>query len=97
MALKAAATLSDLGLDEKQAAGERLDLAESPVSLWLAEPSTRGEGTGLLRTADGQSFVLGGSSGFELARMNGQELVIRTGDQEILLTLDKVYALNLPQ
>ncbi|MGI9519478.1 MAG: hypothetical protein ACR2NP_20670 [Pirellulaceae bacterium] len=70
-----------------------IDLTESH-SIWTGVPPNRSASTGLLRTADGQQFVLGGGSGFELVSTEGQTITIRRGDQELSFDVQNIYALD---
>ncbi len=70
-----------------------LDLTEV-ASIWTTLPPNRAAGTGLLRTDDGQQFILGGESGFELAAVNGSTITIRHDGQELSFDVQDIYALD---
>lgn len=92
-----AATAQDIGLPESAEATGSLPLADIPFSVWLQEPTTRNPDTGLLRTKDGQSFVLGGTSGFQLKALNDQQITLSFQDRDFSFELNQVAALNLPR
>jgi len=92
-----AVTAKDLGLSESTEVTGSLSLADIPFSAWLREPETRNPNTGLLRTKDGQSFVLGGSAGFQLKALAGQQITLSFQDRDFIFEMDQVATLNLPQ
>ena len=65
-------------------------------NVWTAAPSLRAEGTGLLRTNDGQQFVLGGTSGFSLTKIDGTVVTISRDGQSLSFELTQIYALEFP-
>jgi hypothetical protein len=91
------AQLSHLGLPDDAAAPRHLDLLATEASVWRAAPPIRGPETGLLRTNDGQEFVLGGDAGFQLLRLDGQQIVLQFQDRTMTFDLENVHALNLPR
>lgn len=66
------------------------------TNLWTAMPKLRSTGTGLLRTADGQQFVLGGESGFLLSGADGTTVTISRDGQTLSFELNQIYALEFP-
>ena len=86
-----------LGLEADQTDPGFLDLDQSSFTIWTQQPTTRAEGTGLLRTRDGQEFVLGGSNGFRLLKADKDQVVIGCNGQEMTFDLKQIHALNLPR
>ncbi|MDG2013948.1 MAG: hypothetical protein P8J33_10600 [Pirellulaceae bacterium] len=86
-----------LGIGEGEADPGFLELNQSPFTVWTQQPTTRAQGTGLLRTRDGQEFVLGGSNGFRLLKTDKNQIVLGCNGQEITFALKQIHALNLPR
>ncbi len=76
-------------------AGSTFNIAEL-TNIWTASPATRDDGTGLLRTHDGQQFVLGGASGFSLTGVDGTTVMIARDGQSLSFVLNQIYALEFP-
>lgn len=89
----AAATAADFQADGVSPGANSLDAISN---LWLAAPTHRAEGTGLLRVADGQQFVLNGQSGFRLQSLAGDNLVLERQGETLAIPLDRVHALQFP-
>lgn len=90
----ARATLQSMGIPGEDDPG-RIEFSNSTASFWRSSPPTLSADSGLIRTNDGQRFVIGGDDGFELVKMDGQQVVIKIGETEVPIELSKVHALNL--
>ncbi len=66
-------------------------------NVWLAPPVNRASGTGLLRTADGQQFVLGGSSGFQLQELQGDRVSVGRAGHSLAFSMADVVVLQFPE
>ena len=90
----ARATLQSMGIPGEDDPGQ-IEFSNSTASFWRSSPPTLSADSGLIRTNDGQRFVIGGDDGFELVKMDGQQVVIKIGETEVPIELSKVHALNL--
>ncbi len=95
IAIKSSAVPKNLGLDDDEMAS--IDLTEDRQStIWFKPPVQRKQGTGLLRTYDGQQFVLNGEFGFKLDSVSQDSVSISHGDDTISFPLEKIKALEIP-
>lgn len=91
------ALIAHLGIPENEPDPGNIFFDESDISVWKSEPPVRAPGTGLLRTNDGQQFVLGGESGFELGDLDGDKLSVSRGLTSVTFALSDIHTLNLPK
>jgi len=70
-------------------------VSESP-SIWFRAPRKRKNGTGLLRTYDGQEFVLGASN-FQLEEIGQDRITIAHKEISLSFSLDQIKAFEMPR
>ncbi len=88
--LIAEATKSDLGIEE---AATAMSL-DSDVTVWFHAPPIPAGGVGMLRTTDGQQFVLGGEFGFVLQKLSSDAVVIAKDERAFSIKLNQIRAIR---
>ena len=80
--------------------GSDFKLAEAPCvwfpETWNSSDEQPAAQLGMIRLTDGQRFALGGSGGFRLAELNGDDLTISNGNDKILLPMTQVKSIVFP-
>ena len=75
--------------------GNEFEIEQSPT-IWLKSPQPRAAKTGILRTTDGQRFVLGGTSGFKLVSVKADGVTIKNAKTTVRFSFDQIKSLIKP-
>ena len=65
-------------------------------TLWLREPTTADLDRGYVFLTDGQYFVLGGKSGFNVSRLGSKNVEIEFGKSKKLYPMTRISSIKLP-
>ena len=70
---------------------------ENIPTMWMNPPKSQDPGTGRLRLADGQQFVLNDNSGFQLSGLDNNEVTISIDGEQAKISIAEVLSIEFPE
>jgi preprotein translocase subunit YajC len=79
---------------------ESIDFAESPPenipTVWMKPPNGKPNNKGMVRLTDGQQFVLGGTSGFRITKLDNQSVTIEIEGNSQRIPNSRILSVDFP-